>query len=310
MRNSIILAVFISLSWGITSLVQAASADESFTAGKKYYEQYLYDKAAASFQDAVSQEPTYWEAYQMLSYSYYHQGKRDSALEAANKSLLIHGDNAELKQFMNDHLKHAEMSPAPGAHSISGVSEASTAETRVENSLLINLGGSVPMSPSNFTSTQNVGYNLGLGFGIGITKQFQVILDANMDTYSLNSNSALYSGSTVTGGGTRYWTFLVNGRVRLTPENTQVIPYAIGGAGLGLVVEDDLTSTSGGTATNFKGSQNAYFTGRVGLGLEFKLSTYASLFVEPDGYIVFSGNNSGSEDLLFGSFRLGTKFNL
>ena len=310
MKNRIHILGGLVLCWGMASLAWATSADDSFNAGKKYYDQYLYDQAIVSFQEAVSIEPNYWEAYQMMSYSYYKQGKRDSALEAANKSLKIHRDNDELRKFMADHLKQAEMPLAPGEHMVSGVSEASAAEVKKQNFIQVNLGGSLPMSPAGFTSRQNPGYNLGLGVGIGITKNFQVVLDANMDNFPLNSASSFFTGSSITGGASRYWTFLGNGRLRLIPENNPVIPYAIGGLGLGLLTQDDMTITTSGTAMTNPGSSDSYLTGRIGLGLEFVLSDYASLLVEPDGIIVFSGDNKGGEDVLYGSFRIGGKFNL
>ena len=143
MKNMIKVMAGLILCWGLSSLSWATSADDSFNAGKKFYDQYLYEQAITAFQEAVSIEPNYWEAYQMMSYSYYKQGKRDGALEAANKSLKIHGDNAELRKFMADHLKQAEMPLAPGEHAVSGVSEASAAEVQVKNFILVNLGGFV-----------------------------------------------------------------------------------------------------------------------------------------------------------------------
>ena len=310
MKKLIKMMAGLGLCLGVSMNAWATSADDSFNAGKKFYDQYLYGQAIDAFQEAVSQEPSYWEAYQMMSYSYYKQGKRDSALDAANKSLKIHGDNDELRKFVADHLKQAEMPLAPGEHTISGVSEASAAEVQKRSFVLVNLGGALPMSPTGFTSRQDLGYNLGLGVGIAISKIFHVVLDANMDNFTINSSNPFFAGSKVTGGASRLWTFLGNARVRLIPENNPVVPYAIGGLGLGILVQDDLVQTAGGNVTTYPGTSNNYMTGRIGLGLEYILSDYASLFLEPNGVIVFSGNNMGLEDVLYASFRLGCKFNL
>jgi opacity protein-like surface antigen len=289
------------LLFGSVSFVFATPAEDSYNQGKKYYDQYLYDQAIASFQDAASQDPNYWEAYQMLAYSYYKLEKIGSAATAAEKSLKINGNNNELRKFVSDHLHNSKLAPAPDEHTISGASEASAAETKVENSIYINLGGSLPLSPASFTSGQSFGYNGGLGLGIGVSRTFQILLDANADNFPLNT-----SGSSVSGGALRVFTFLANARLKFTPENNRVVPYGIAGVGASLVAQDSSVAGS----TTFPGSSNTYFVIRLGLGLEFKMSDYASLFVEPNGLLVFSANNSGAGNLLFNSFRLGGKFNL
>jgi len=188
------------------------------------------------------------------------------------------------------------------------ISQAVWADTApdapVRDSIFVNIGGTTPFDPSGFASNQTVGYNAGVGFGFGLSKLFQLVLDANADNFPLNNNGGAYNGDS--GGNVRIGTFLANIRFRFLAEDNPVVPYLIAGMGAATVNQDAITN--GGGAVVSPASTTTNFAGRLGIGMDIRLSEMTALFVESNGYGIASSN--GSANIRYNSFRLGAKFNL
>jgi hypothetical protein len=177
-------------------------------------------------------------------------------------------------------------------------------DTPVKNSIFVNIGGTTPFSPSSFTSNQTVGYNGGIGFGFGLSPLFQLVLDANADSFPLNNNGGFFNGDS--GGNLRIGTFLANIRFRFLAEDNPVVPYLIGGMGGARVTQDAITNAGGAVISPSSSSTN--FAARLGIGIDIRLSGMAALFVESSGYGIAGSN--GAANINYNSFRLGGKFNL
>jgi hypothetical protein len=173
----------------------------------------------------------------------------------------------------------------------------------VKDSIFVNIGGTTPFSPDSFTSNQTVGYNGGVGFGFGLSKLFQLVLDANADSFPLNNNGGAFNGDS--GGNLRIGTFLANIRFRFLAEDNPVVPYLIGGMGAAHVEQDAITN---GGAVISPASSSTNFAARLGLGIDIRLSNLSALFVESSGYGIAGSN--GAANINYNSFRLGGKFNL
>lgn len=177
--------------------------------------------------------------------------------------------------------------------------EASAPESQTQDSIYVNVGSARPTMPNGFSDNWMIGGNFGVGFGFGLSPVFQLVLDAN--GYNFPVNISQYQ--TVSGGEYRDGLLLVNGRLKFIPENNPVVPYGILGIGFSTLTEDALTGTdNSGHAVNTPASTNTSLAGRLGLGLDFKLSGYTAIFLEFDGV--------GDKYVSYGSARLGGKFNL
>lgn len=304
-KHYLLAAALIFLGIGASNL-WAESPAEAYTKGMKYYDQSLWDQAVESLQQAVKLDPQHWEAYQMLSYAYYKLNDRKASAEAAESSLRIHSNNPKLRQFA-DRVKSGQspsMPPPPDERTASA-SEASAAETTVQDSIYVNIGGSNPYNPKGFTTSHAFGYNGGVGFGLGLSRIFQLVFDANLDNFPLNTSALGLSGAS--GGGVHIATVLANARVRFIAENNPVVPYFIGGLGAAFTFQDEMTNSGTVIAAS---ASNTYFALRLGIGLDFRLSDHSALFLETNGVGVFDGKAAGFDNTVYNSFRLGAKFNL
>ncbi len=172
---------------------------------------------------------------------------------------------------------------------------------KLPDSIFVNIGGATPVNPASFTADQANGYNGGIGFGFGISRIFQLVIDANADTFPLNTSQ--FPG--IGGGAIRIGTLFANARLRFIAEDNPVVPYFIGGLGGATVTQDSFT-LNGSTLISSTSNTNGAL--RVGLGIDIKLNKGFALFVEDNG-IGISGSNGGS-NISYNSFRLGGKFNL
>ena len=177
--------------------------------------------------------------------------------------------------------------------------------TQVRDSIFVNIGGTTPLSPGSFVSNQNVGYNGGLGYGFGLSPLFQLVIDANSDNFPLNYGSASYNGLGINGGNMRVTTLLANLRFRLLSQDNPVVPYLIGGIGAARVAQAAITN---GNTILAPATTTGNFAARLGIGIDIRLSSMASLYVETSDYAIAVNNGTGNID--FNSFRLGGKFNL
>jgi hypothetical protein len=220
---------------------------------------------------------------------------RKAAMDAAEASLKIRSNNPKLRQFAG-RIK-AGKSPAmppPPDEFISSASEASAAELSAVNSIYVNGGLGFPVGPQNFAGNWSLGPQFGLGIGLGLSKMFQVVVDANIHLYASNASN--------NSGSFKDLLVLVNGRLQFTPENNPVVPYGILGAGASCLFQD-APKAAGPTPSSIDINNNRIdWAARAGLGLDFKVSDYVSIFVEGDG--VATGY------LGYGTVRLGGKFNL
>jgi hypothetical protein len=178
-------------------------------------------------------------------------------------------------------------------------------DIQVRDSIFVNIGWTTPLDPNNYVMNQNPGYNGGLGYGFGLSKLFQLVLDLNSDNFPLNDNSPNYRNTVVTGGNTRIGTFLANIRFRFLAQDNPVVPYLIGGMGGARVEQEAITN---GNTVLVASSSTGNFAARIGIGIDIRLSPMAALFVESNTYGITANNGSGSFD--YNSFRFGGKFNL
>jgi opacity protein-like surface antigen len=176
-------------------------------------------------------------------------------------------------------------------------------DVQVRDSIFINVGATTPLNPGSFTTTQNVGYNGGLGYGFGLSKLFQLVIEADSDNFPLNNSLAPYNGAS--GGNIRIGTLLANARFRFLAEDNPVVPYVIGGMGAARVEQEAITS--GGSVVS-PTSSTANLALRLGIGIDIRLSGLTSLYVESSGYGIAGSN--GASNINYNSFRLGGKFNL
>ena len=180
------------------------------------------------------------------------------------------------------------------------VMAADAPDAPVRDSFFVNIGGTTPVSPEGFTFSNTTGYNGGIGFGFGLSKLFQLVIDANADTFPLNNPPV-----GITAGGLRVGTLLANIRFRLLAQDNPVVPYLIGGMG-GAHVEVNAISDGAGIIDPAYSSNN--FAARFGIGIDIRLSPLAALYIESNGYEIFENNSA--ENFIYNSFRLGGKFNL
>ncbi len=165
----------------------------------------------------------------------------------------------------------------------------------------MNLGVTMPFSPGNFTQSYNTGYNGGIGIGWGISRNFQLVLDANVDIFPFKFLDV--TGTPVTGGRLLVGTLLANARLRFTNENNPFVPYFIGGLGPAYVNRDALESAY--VFFTHPASSSINFALRLGIGLDLKLNDSSSLFLESN---VIGVPNTYEGSLIHDSFRLGAKF--
>ncbi len=85
-------------AWGVTS---TPTPDSSLTTldyvaqGEAYLEQGDYERAIATFSEAIRLDPDYTKAYLGRGYAYYLQGENDLALADLNKYVRLAGENAD-----------------------------------------------------------------------------------------------------------------------------------------------------------------------------------------------------------------------
>jgi hypothetical protein len=173
-----------------------------------------------------------------------------------------------------------------------------SARSRAEDSIYVNVGSARPSNPSGFSDNWNAGGNFGVGFGFGLSPAFQLVVDANGYNFPVNSSRYL----TVSGGEYRDGLLLVNGRLKFIAEDNPVVAYGILGIGVSTLTQDAMTSTTSGGSAATPASSTTSLAGRLGVGIDIKLSGYTSLFLEFDGI--------GNKTIDYGSGRLGGKFNL
>jgi opacity protein-like surface antigen len=178
-------------------------------------------------------------------------------------------------------------------------------DIQVRDSIFVNIGWTTPFDPGYYSTNQNPGYNGGVGYGFGLSKLFQLVIDANSDNFPLNYNSPTYSGQAVSGGNIRIGTLLANVRFRFLAQDNPVVPYLIGGMGGARVEQEAITS---GNTVIAPASSTGNFAARFGIGIDIRLSPMTDLFVESNTYGIASNGGSGNFD--YNSFRFGGKFNL
>jgi tetratricopeptide (TPR) repeat protein len=103
-----VLLFLAGLAW-----VPAAQADEKadYQTALENYRQGQYSQAVIGFQNVIQEDPKSWQAYQGLGSAFLHEGDKDAALQAYQKSLQLNPDNLEIEEAV-DKLS-AEVTPVP-----------------------------------------------------------------------------------------------------------------------------------------------------------------------------------------------------
>ncbi len=89
-----LLCPFLAVSFAFS-----ATSPEYYQAGLRFYNQKKYGEAVRYFKAAIQEDPSNWQAYQLLGYSYYAQGDASDAKAAMDESLSKHPDNPGLRSF-------------------------------------------------------------------------------------------------------------------------------------------------------------------------------------------------------------------
>lgn len=106
------LFFILGLAW-----IPVVHADENadYQAALAKYQQGQYAQAVVGFQNLLLKDPDSWKAYQGLADAFLHEGDKDGALQAYQRSLQLHPDNPTV-QAAADKLS-AEATPVPPAAS-------------------------------------------------------------------------------------------------------------------------------------------------------------------------------------------------
>ncbi|HTC22018.1 MAG TPA: tetratricopeptide repeat protein [bacterium] len=187
----------------------AFTPQDYYNAGVQYYHQKQYDKAVAYLKEAVTLDPQFWQAYQMLGTSYYQTGDLADAASAIQTSLKIHPDNPPLEKFAQ------ELNPpsSTSAQALSTLSPAGRGEKPApgpgakSEHIFINILAAFEEPFSGSLNSAEKAYKsqppVGSGFGNGSSYEPEIFgfgLEAGYLLDKENALSLCLYGSVVTSG--------------------------------------------------------------------------------------------------------------
>ncbi len=151
----------------------------------------------------------------------------------------------------------------------------------------VGTGISTPRAPSEFQRNFRNGYNLGVGIGKMISPKLELKAyfnyhDFALDTQGFMSQHNMNESSTVVEGGkSGIMTLYAIIKVLYPTEITdKVVPYFFAGAGLFRVQNNDVEAMTETDTEFFKGTKETAPGGCIGIGFDFKMDEYTTLFLE------------------------------
>ena len=291
------------------SAILADSEPFEMTEGMAAFNNDDWKDAVEYLSAAVLKDPTLWKAYEYLGFAYYNQDAFDQALANWNKSLSLHPDNDHLNDCrakLIEYLKtSATVSPVP---TVPAPPTTPSSYPETSKILYAFAGFATPFDPAAFKSDYEPSYSLGGGAGIGFSKTFSLLLDANFNLFHLNPSA--FPGADLNGGSISDITLLINGKFRFISDDNPVVPYGIVGIGISFYNAQPLYETTGGfpptTTQVTTGLANNEFAFRLALGIDIKLKPGEYVFVESNGL----GTSTGSENITYNILKVGIDFNL
>lgn len=104
-----------SLEGGPAQSAAAASpAEATYQSAVAHYTAGDYDSTMKECAEAVRADPAHWQAWSLLGNARYARGDKRGALEAYDKSLGLHPDNSQLKQFSDSLRTQVASEPTQG----------------------------------------------------------------------------------------------------------------------------------------------------------------------------------------------------
>ena len=267
-----------------------------------------WENAVEYLNIAVKKDPTLWKAYQYLAYSYYEQHDLQNALTACNQSLSFHPDNGDFKGFRNKVVKDIQAASSksntiPAAPITTAMKPTYPDRTKI---FYCDAGLALPNSPSNFQTVLSPGYSIGGGVGLGLSKIFSLLLDVDVNNFTLNTGA--FPGYFASGGSVWDITGTINGKFRFIADDNFVVPYGIVGMGIGFYNAQPLSLSNFGfysTSIRTAGLSTADYIFRLALGMDIKLKPGEYIFIEGD----LTGTSTGLEDITYGILKMGVTFN-
>lgn len=101
MKSFFVAVLFLSL---LPLFGYAQNADDQYKEGLAAYNSKDWDSAVSIMNDVIKNDPSNWQAYQILGYAYSKQKDLENSLQSSEASLKLHPDNPTLQKFV-DRLK-------------------------------------------------------------------------------------------------------------------------------------------------------------------------------------------------------------
>lgn len=282
----------------LVSSAHAVTADEAYHAGVTFFKQDQFDQSISQLKAAIVLDPNHWRAYQLIGYIYYKENNTQEALDFCNKSLQIHPNNPKLQKIVDR---------------LNAASSLTQENNKIKNSFYFNIGGAVPVTPNGFVENWSKGGNLGIGYGIGVSKIFSIVVDATGSYFPVNQTNANYPSYITFQGGIGNLTFLANAKIKFIGEDSPVIPYLIAGFGPSVYLVNTITATNANTGISetIPSKSETDFAFRLGLGIDIRLDSGIALFIETNGLATSSSQYlANNETVGFGLGKIGMKFDL
>ncbi len=324
MKNLFLILLFSSL---FPICGYAFTADEYYHAGFADYQAGKWNNAIPLLENAIQQDPNYWEAYQILAYSYYRLNDIQKCLRNGDASIRIHPNNPTLQNFI-DKLKTQNL-PAPSVDNQQNnsavvnptpiptlppipMTNGSTTPTNIasskKNSFYFNLSAVTPDYPNGFSTDWTSGGSVGIAYGIDLNKMTSIVLSGQYSTFPFNYT---YPGLEYSGGSVHTVMFLVNGKFILVGAENPVAFYVITGLGPTDFIIDTLTATNISTSQTqtYTSTYEADFSLRLGMGIDIKLNKGVALYIESNGVDTFVSQKVATEGYTTNNmFSIGMKF--
>lgn len=315
MRKGTSIRIFILMVLSfMPACLWALTAEDHYNTGYQAYQKGDWATALSELTSATQMNPSYWEAYQLLSYASYKNGNVAQAIQYGDTSLGLFPHNPTLKDFVG-RLKSNTM-PAPpdlgGAPQGIGPAannpdappavQSSDPNERI-NSLSFGLGLTSPYAPNDFSDYWGKGFGFGAGYTVGLNRKFSLLMDLHYSNFNWNYTVA---GVTTNGGGLNLMDLMVNVRLDFTDRDNPVVFYGLLGAGPSILTIETLTASGPGGSGAYPGFSETDFGLRLGIGIDVWLvknlyltfesngvDTFTSQKVTTDGYITHSFVNVG-----------------
>jgi tetratricopeptide (TPR) repeat protein len=106
-KQTMLVSAFVFFSFlSMAVQIQAASIVQDYVRdyknGLSLYQQGRYEQALVRFEQAIDENFTFWQSYQMVGYCYFELHEKDDAMKAFEESLKINPNNPKLVKIYNN----------------------------------------------------------------------------------------------------------------------------------------------------------------------------------------------------------------